>query len=72
MAKNEQQLAILQELVEWHQLVQDDPCPTCAYELYRTTMLQRPKPTCVRCNLPRGYHEWSDLVDALYPRRCAL
>jgi len=71
MAKNEQRSAILQELVERHQLVQCDPCPTCSCELSRTTMYQWPKPACVRYYPPRGYHEWSDQVDALYPRKRA-
>ena len=69
LAKNTQQSAILQELVEQHQLVQGDPCPACSCELYRTTMYQWPKPVCVRCYPPRGYQEWSDQVDALYPRK---
>ncbi|TMC85075.1 MAG: hypothetical protein E6J04_19175 [Chloroflexi bacterium] len=56
MTKNEQQLAILQELVERHQLVQGNPCPTCLCELYRTNMYQWSLPVCVRCYPPRGYH----------------
>jgi hypothetical protein len=71
VAKNTQQSAILQEVVEQHQLVQDGPCPACSYELYRTTMYQWPKPVCVRCYPTRGYHEWSDQIDALYPRKRA-
>jgi hypothetical protein len=34
-------------------------------------MYQWPQPVCVRCYPPRGYHEWSDQVDALYPRKRA-
>jgi len=54
MAKNAQQSASLQELIAQHQLVQGDPCPAFACELYRTTMYQWPKPVCVRCYPPRG------------------
>jgi hypothetical protein len=61
----------LAALIEQHQLVQGKPCAGCGCELYRTTMYQWPKPVCVRCYPPRGYHEWSDQVDALYPRKRA-
>ena len=71
MAKNEQRSAILQDLVERHQLVQGDPCPTRPCELYRTTMYQWPWSVCVRCYPPKGYHEWSDLIDALHLRKRA-
>jgi hypothetical protein len=71
MKSQRQQPAALQELIELYPLLQGEPCSTCLCELYRTTMYQWPKPVCVRCYPPRGYHEWSDQVDALYPRKRA-
>ena len=56
-------------LVEQYRLVQGEPCPNCACQLYRTNMYHWPDPVCVRCFPARGYHEWSDQVDALFPRK---
>ncbi len=71
MSKKISQLPDLAALIEQHQLVQGKPCAACGCELYRTNMYQWPQPVCVRCHPPRGYHEWSDQVDALYPRKRA-
>ncbi len=70
MTRRMQQSGIIQELVEQHQLVQGDSCPACSCELYRT-MYQWPTPVCVRCYPSRDYHEWSDQIDALFPRKRA-
>ncbi|HYU72737.1 MAG TPA: hypothetical protein VEL31_08650, partial [Ktedonobacteraceae bacterium] len=47
-------------------LTQGEPCPKCGCPLYRDLMSE---PACCRCFPQRGYHEYSALVDALYPRK---
>ncbi|HLZ62775.1 MAG TPA: winged helix-turn-helix domain-containing protein [Ktedonosporobacter sp.] len=42
------------------------PCPACGCELSRQMAEYT---VCVRCYPPRGYDQYSDQVDALYPRR---
>jgi len=73
MVKSQKQPpAVSQQLLEQYQLTLGEPCPTCLCELYRTNMYQWSQPVCVRCYPPRGYHAWSNQLDALYPRKRAL
>ena len=44
----------------------ENPCKRCGCALYRDMAEYR---VCVRCYPPRGYHLYSDLVDARYPLR---
>ena len=45
------------------------PCEKCSCELYRDMAGYT---VCVRCYPPRGYHQYSSQVDALYPRKRLL
>ena len=69
MKKDTSPPSALTDLVERYQLVQGEPCSACGCQLYRTNMYQWPQPVCVRCFPGRGYHEWSDQVDALFPKK---
>ena len=64
-----QQRPDLQAIIERYQLTHGDPCASCGCEVYRSNMYQWFKPVCLRCYPPRGYHEYSDQIDTLYPRK---
>jgi DNA-binding transcriptional ArsR family regulator len=57
-----------QELMAAHGLTHGGPCGGCACELYRNLM---GSPACVRCLPPKGYGEFSEQIDLLYPRKKA-
>lgn len=68
MKKDSSPQPALANLLEQYQLVQGEPC-ACGCQLYRTNMYRWPQLVCVRCFPGRGYHEWSDQVDALFPKK---
>jgi len=56
----------IQTLIKERNLIHSGPCLTCACELYRDLYGE---PVCCRCYPQKGYHQYSEWIDVLYPRK---
>ncbi len=56
--------AEVQTLMQGRNLIHGVPCSNCACELYRDLYGE---PACCRCFPQKGYHQYCEPVDALYP-----